>query len=128
LDLPDVGPGGDQAILHLLELGPARHREAEVVDGAPSADAAPFPDERLGRHLEHVEGPDAAHVEDEHPGVVALGLHAEGHLGLEDRAVPLGEAVEVGGERGHVVEAVGDGHGRLLRHRSTLSRRTSGGG
>ena len=110
-------PAVDQALLDLLEGGERVDGDAEVVDGAPAADAAPLADDRLGRHLEHVEGAAAAHVEDEHAGVVALGLHRKVTSAPNTSAVPVGEAVEVGGQRGHVVEAGGDGHGRLLAAR-----------
>ena len=102
---PTSAPGLHQALAHRLERGEVGDRDAEVVDGAARADAALLADDRLRRHLEHVERGAAAEVEDEHARVVALGLHGEGDLGAEHAAVPLREAVEVGGERRDVVEA-----------------------
>ena len=104
------------AILAVLKSGAAylpidpAHPDARIA--FMIADAAPVADHRLGRHLEGVEGRPTAEVDDRHPRVVALLGHLEHGLGAEDLEVPGLEAIEVGGERGHVVEAVGDRHDR----------------
>src|SRR5829696_4764383 len=70
-------------------------------------------DDLLWPDLEDVERGAAAHVHDEHAWVVRSRVHPEGDLRTEHALVEVGVAVEIGGQRGDVVEPVRDGHGDL---------------
>ena len=71
-------------------------------------------DDALRGHLEDVQRRPAADLEDGHPRVVALGLHLERLDGSERLFVEAHEAVEVGGDRGDVVEPGRDRHGEII--------------
>ena len=60
----------------------------------------------FGESPRHVQRAAAAEVEDDHPGMIGRRRHFEGDLGLEDVGVELDEAIEVGCQRGDVVEPV----------------------
>ena len=92
----------------------------------PATLSALVTDDLVGRDLEHVEAGTSSEIEDEHAGVIGLGIHSKGNNRTEDPSVEVSVTFEVCRERRDVVEPCGDRRRGIFVHvtdsRSRLTR------